>query len=676
MRIDGNFFTRALPRLAIILLAAWCTQLSSGQQPPVVRMGAPDDWTHHHLIFSNPGTAAEAMQRGDYFHWVKVVNDPRFILQQAKRAAAARSGANYNWAKFPSPAAEIAPATVPEAPVAEVPINITPVSEQNLRRGLSKAPADTTSTGLLSLGGGSSRLGAWPRKGGHAIHSDWSLNMGSNATAGLGVFPAKYSFDTTAASCASTPPPDFVVYNTSVAGSGTQPSIIAYDNLYSGCTPGTPATYWAYNTGGTISTSVVLSFDGSQVAFAQTSSTGAASLVLLKWKANNGTAGAPVAPPAQSPASSYRGCIAPCSLTIAFNGGANDSASSVFVDYGSDSLYVGDDSGKLHKFTGVFAGATPAEVTTGGWPVTLSTSPLAEPVYDSTSGKIFVGDYLPSSSRSNCASATTPCGFLYSVNATSAAVVKSARLDFTFGINDAPLVDSNAQMIYTFVGADSHSSSSTNPCGAPHFSSCAGVFQMPTGFAAGGSGTETTVGAGFQFLMSGMADNIYFNSTNAASPTGHLYVVGNTGAGNNTLYQVSITNNVMSTTATAGPALSSNFTHGFFAAGLQITENFTGTKDYIFASVLTFGGPAGCGTASLTNGCVMGFDVTSGTISGSTAVTGATAEAGGTSGIVIDNTAASPTGASNIYYTPLANQLCSTSATTGGCAIQISQAAP
>jgi hypothetical protein len=669
MSTDANLFARAFPRLAILLLAVWCTQLSSGQQPPVVRMGAPDDWTHHHLIFSNPGTAVEAMQRGEYFHWVKVVNDPRFILQRAKRSAAARSGANFNWASLPAPAPKFATAE-PDAL-----IGFPSAPAGNLRRGLSRAAADATGNGPTDFGGGFPGLPGWPRKGGHAIHGDWSVNMGSNATAGLGMFPAKYSFDVTAANCGNSGAPDFVVYNTSVTPSGTQPSIIAYDNLYTGCTGTVPSTYWAYNTGGTIATSVVLSFDGTQMAFAQSSSAGAASLVLLKWKANNGTASAPVTPAAQSPASNYRGCTAPCSLTIAFSGGANDSASSVFVDYASDSLYVGDDSGKLHKFTGVFAGATPAEVTTGGWPVTLSTSALAEPVYDATSGKVFVGDYL-TNSRSNCASSTTPCGFLYAVNATSAAVVKSARLDFTFGINDAPLVDSNAQMIYTFVGADSHSSSSTNPCGAPHFSSCAGVFQMPTGYPSGGSGTETTVGAGFEFLMSGMADNIYFNSTNAASPTGHLYVVGNTGSGNNTLYQVSITNNVMSTTATAGPVLSSNFTNHIFAAGLQITENFTGTNDYIFVSVLAYGGPSGCGTASLANGCVMGFNVTSGTISGSTATTGATAEAGGTSGIIIDNTASSPSGASNIYYTPLSNQTCTTSASTGGCAIQISQATP
>src|SRR5271163_1934921 len=135
MSTDANFFARAFPRVAILLLAGWCTQLSLGQQPPVVRMGAPDDWTHHHLIFSNPGTAVDAMQRGDYFHWVKVVNDPRFILQQAKRSAAARSGATYAWASLPAPAPKFAtaePATL---------VGFPSVPAGNLRRALARDPA-------------------------------------------------------------------------------------------------------------------------------------------------------------------------------------------------------------------------------------------------------------------------------------------------------------------------------------------------------------------------------------------------------------------------------------------------------------------------------------------------------------------------------------------------------
>jgi hypothetical protein len=57
--------------------------------------------------------------------------------------------------------------------------------------------------------------------------------------------------------------------------------------------------------------------------------------------------------------------------------------------------------------------------------------------------------------------------------------------------------------------------------------------------------------------------------------------------------------------------------------------------------------------------------------------TNALSATGGTSGIIIDNTASSVTeaGASQVYFSPLSNQLCKTSATTGGCAVQASQPA-
>jgi hypothetical protein len=59
-----------------------------------------------------------------------------------------------------------------------------------------------------------------------------------------------------------------------------------------------------------------------------------------------------------------------------------------------------------------------------------------------------------------------------------------------------------------------------------------------------------------------------------------------------------------------------------------------------------------------------------GTISGA-----ALAATGGTSGIIIDNTVGSGTlsGASQVYFSTLADQACATSGGTGGCAIQASQ---
>ncbi len=429
-----------------------------------------------------------------------------------------------------------------------------------------------------------------------------------------------------------------------------------------------PSTYWAYNTGGTIVTSVVLSGDGSQVAFAQSSSGGSASLVILKWKSSGTQSASSPGTPTAETFSTYRSCPAPCSLSLTFSGAANDTASSVFYDYASDTIYVGDDAGRLHKFTGVFSG-TPAEAS-GAWPVSVSLSALGAPVYDSTSGNVLVGDYLLDLA-STCAPSGEPCGFFYSVNASSGSIVgTSDRLDYVFGIVDAPLVDASAGKAYVFAGADGNFSSSS-ACGTNV--PCSGVFQFPTNFTSG-SGTETTLGPGYEFLLAGTFDNQYFTSTSDTSPTGHIYAVGGTGPQNNTLYQVSINSGVMSTSAVTGPAVSTNNTNGFYSAGLQVAEVYTGSKDYIFLSVLSFGAPAGC-SSSLADGCVMGFDVTSASISSATTPTGATAEAGGASGIIVDNTS-NFGGASNIYYTPLADQACPTSGGTGGCAIQISQAAP
>lgn len=638
--------------LGIGLLLA---SLLSGQEHPAQKIGFPDDWTHRHVIFSDPGTADEAVRSGTLDRWVKITSDPRYILQREKRDAAARGKLNFDRVLPPADAR----LSVDE----ERRDRFAPAGTNRLRRGLAQA-------GPFADFGQEPQPGrrAYRRERPQSLHEDWSENMGSGATAGLGVFPAKYSFDISSANCGGATQPDFVVYNTSLAGSGTQASIIAYDNLYTGCSGTVPATYWAYNTGGTVVTSVALSLDGTQVAFAQTNSSGAASLVLLKWQASTTeSAGAPAAPTAET-ASSYRGCSAPCFLTLDFSGGANDSASSVFCDYASDTIYVGDDAGQLHKFSGVFEGE-PAEATSP-WPVTVGSSALSAPVYDSSSGNIFVGDYLLNST-SNCGSTGESCGYFYSVSSSSGSVVGvSSQLDYIFGVVDAPLVDSSAGRAFVFVGADA-SFGSASACGTQV--PCSGVFQFPTNFTSG-SGTEATVGPGYEFLMSGAFDNQYLSSSDAASPTGHLYVVGNTGPANNALFQISINGNVMSTSATTGPAVSSNYTNGFYSAGLDLTEIYTGSKDYVFLSVLSFGAPADC-NASLDNGCVMGFDVTSGAISSGTNPTGATTEAGGTSGIIVDNTA-SLTGASNIYYTPLANQTCPNSGSTGGCAIQISQASP
>ena len=57
----------------------------------ILRRGLPDDWTHHYLVFSNPGTAQQAIENGKFEEWLKIVDDPRFTLQQIKRSAGAKA---------------------------------------------------------------------------------------------------------------------------------------------------------------------------------------------------------------------------------------------------------------------------------------------------------------------------------------------------------------------------------------------------------------------------------------------------------------------------------------------------------------------------------------------------------------------------------------------------------
>ncbi len=192
---------------------------------------------------------------------------------------------------------------------------------------------------------------------------------------------------------------------TLAGGVGTA-SIVAFNNLYSSqpptgaglCGGSGPSVYWSYFTGtGTASTSVVLSEDGTKVAYVESAPTGAI-LHVLQWKAGEGTgAGYPVAPDITVTSGDVwsADCTAgnSCISSLAFSGGFDDTNSSPFYNYVTDTLYVGDIDGNLHKFTGVFGDSSVLTEVTTGWPIAVNTGAnLTSPVYDSVSGNIYVGD--------------------------------------------------------------------------------------------------------------------------------------------------------------------------------------------------------------------------------------------------------------------------------------------
>ena len=652
---------KLLPFAALLAV----TPLQSGAHTTLA--GFPEDWSHHHVVFSNPGTAAEAAREGRYAEWVRTVSDPRYLLQQWKREANAKANAGF---PLPAPESELeVPAEERVSAEGRVHLDTRPHSGvlAAMRGDHPEEPAQSPP-----------RIPPRRRARRSSLQMDWSEDLGTGATLGLGNYPAKFSFSLTSASCAT----DYAVYNTGVTGTAGQASIVAFNNLYSSCNGGAfPTNYWAYDTnGGAIVTSVTLSLDGYQLAFVQ-SAAGAASLVVLAWAPNNSESAAVPDVLANTAPASYRACATaaktaiqmmmtatPCMTAIPFGNLADDTGSSVFYDYGTDVLYVGDDTGNLHKFTGVFAG-TPAEVTTSPWPVSVSVgmNALSAPVFDPISGNVLVGDYQAITAP-NCGA--MGCGYLYKVNASSGAVVQSARLDYSLGIVDGPLVDQTAATVYVFAGADANVNNALSPCGA--FQSCSGVIQLSATFSTGATGTETVIGSGKEYMLAGTFDNAYYTSASHASPTGNLYVVGNT-AGDDTLYQIPITANVMGA-ANTGPGVSTSFEHGETAPAMPVTEIYTGTHDYIFTSALMYGAPAPCAPALSTQGCVMGYDVTNGTINSGSTATGATTETGGVSGIIIDTRTNGLVGTSNIYFSTLADQACTGG--TGGCAIQTSQASP
>jgi len=466
------------------------------------------------------------------------------------------------------------------------------------------------------------------------------------------MYPAMYGASFTTASCS-----DFVVYPTGTAGATTAASIVAFNNLYAGAgaciaAGASPPAYWGYNTGGMVTTSPVPSLDGTQVAFVQVSGT-TASLVLLKWAANSGTPTLPVTLTTVSPSSAYRGCTAPCMLTLAFSGGQNDTFSAPFVDFTGDAVYVGDDSGNLHKFAGVFHG-TPAEVVASPWPVPLTASQLSSPVYDGVNGNVIVGDFA---------------GVLHSVTASTGALFGTASTGGD-AIADAPLVDSTAGKLYAFVTTIGGNNT---------------VYQLPANFTnTTGAKTEPigTGGAG-DYLYAGTFDNVYYSS---ATFTGNLYAVGNTGANGANLYRIPIAASVMSAPATVVTTLNAGVggtrpwpspLNEFCNNGASAcTTNGTITNppgaDYIFFSVYR-GNKGGC-TNSAGHGCVLSYNVSnlaavSVSGSGLTVTTPAGNGCWPTGGIVIDNTATS-TGASQIYFIGLGGNTAggSTGVTSANCA--------
>jgi len=527
-----------------------------------------------------------------------------------------------------------------------------------------------------------------------SLRADWGTTLQASGTVGVGMFPAKYTFEVTATpSCAL----DFAAYNTSYAGvSGSKPNIVAFNQLYStqnGATPaglcGTagPSTYWSYFTGtGQALTSPVLSGDGSKVAFVENFS-GSAAVRILKWVAGQGTVSAPVAPDTTLTGTPWSSCPANKSCVVTLTIAFQDTNSPPFYDYNTDSMYVGDNHGGLHKVTGVFNGTPTLDPT--GWPIAVSgaTAIMTGPVYDGVSGNIYVGDnggrlfYVreTGSTVGACTSGAPPCK-----GATTLTVGTGGE------VIDAPIVDGTNQTVFAV--------NATATDGDGNFGV---LLQTPTSFASSvqtGSGGLGSIGSAMSGtnLYGGDFDNAYYSSSKP-SLAGHMYFCGKDTSFNDrpAIYQLTFNTTTAVISSISSPLSGMTDTSGEACSPVTEFYNTTTSTDWIFFSIgnnANNGAPINGGSTCRTSisggtvghkGCIISINVTPPFTFPPSAVTHSAAApsntAGATSGFVIDNNSAS-TQASSVYFSLGANSsgtgpgLPSCNTTAGvGCAVKLTQ---
>jgi len=436
---------------------------------------------------------------------------------------------------------------------------------------------------------------------------DWSLTLGGGNT-GSQSFPAKFVFDTTLAPDCTR---DFVVTGIDVAGSSSQANIIAVNNLYSnsagtGYCPGTgPAVMFAYNVGpGAIPASVAISLDGKKIAFTENNGSSTYFHVLTyKTGTGNGTsATAPVSPPSGS------------DVKLQLN---QNSTTAVFVDYSNDTAYVTTygTNGTMYKVSGVFRG-TPALVTTGGWPITLTGITPSTPVYDSVTRRVFF---------------KAMAGSVYYVNDAVSPVTLSSAWAFTTNDSSAHpvIVDSTNQKIYAYTAGGSS----------------ALVGQATTSLA---SPVTATIGTGLAANRTSKCpdfNNAYYSGSASGA---YLYVAGNEPTGSNhqpALYRIGFNSSwLMNSSPTTGPLDLATNTASVDGSAVTIFNNTTLGKEYLFVGVSN-----ACQSTGITGGCVRSLDITNGVWPSATLNNVVLAAAGGTSGVTVDN-ASGLNEASSVYY--------------------------
>jgi hypothetical protein len=692
------------------LVVLGCVLTGQAARPARLGIPLPTDWSHSHLIFSQPSSIEQAM---------RLEQDLRFEQQLYRRYQPQRL-----------PAAELEREGV-SSPELRYPVL------------LSQKPQ-----GL------------------------WEEDLGAGSTVGSGNFPAKFSLSSSTASCASDfvvfstgltgttgGQASIVAYNNLYSGctGGVPAAYWAYN------TGGQILTSPVFSRDGSqIAFAQTSGGLGSLVLLRWKASTGTVGASVAPTSETPATYLGCTAP-----------CMTTIALEDGSLIPTNDTTSSVFYNYGGDIAWVGDNRGWLHQFTGVFLG-TPAEVRTivaPIWPAQMNSGgplPLASPVYDHGSGSVFVGDEGGYFYQVNATSAAVTqssqidfgTGIVAGplVDSTSGLAYVFASSDGGTGCAGGPCA--KVHLFATGFGAGTAgtnvtvgaSAASPNPLYEGAFDSAYDSSGNATGdlYVCGNTGGDPTV---YQVqIAAGVLGSVITGPALSTAATGCApvsHVLNPNATGGSTEFIFASVQNHGTTGSCGGGGCVMNFkstpwtaltaytlgqevvdthfqvqmvnkagTSGSSApswstvVGATTTDGIgAGAANWLNLGVTTAATPAAwqashayavgkyiedtnfnievvtaiIGTGHSKAGAhptwktLVGQTTTDNHVTWTNAgpAPGAVAAAGGTSAVIIDNTVGTGTeaGASQIYFQTQSNQTCTTSGGTGGCAVQASQSA-
>jgi hypothetical protein len=626
-------------------------------------IGLPQDWSSRHLLQSGPIVDEPANGR---FHDPRVIYNhlqhQRALLGQANRGKlkvqAPASSLKRDWSFTLGPTAGMADGMSPAKYSFDV--NATPSCANDFVIYTVAAAGTATQPNVIGFNniyaGSSAALGIAASPTG-AIEVGTTVTITTTAAHGMvagqqvtiaGVGNASFNGTYTILTA-----PTSTTFTYTSASSGLTASGAGSATPLGLCGK-FPSVRWAYNAStnsGKMKTSPVLSLDGTKVAVVEGSATGSKLQIITLDVAGAGSF--------NTTTNAYTAATPPTMTTVAL-GSSDVTLSSPWVDYGTNSAYVGDDNGVLYHVACVFSnGCTTAVDYTC---LVANGKILTGPVFDQTSQAVFIGasdgKLYRMTGGSGCTSASIAVGDGTTTNASSVLVG---------GINDPVLLDTTFQVLYA---------SSANGAGGQ-------LVEMGTGVGTAKPFTSALAtisnGSSFYVVHSPAFSDAYFNNVSGTTlvPTGNILGCAANNSKAAFLYSSPFTNaNAATALSPANPPIvgaSSQFNPpGNAPAGCSPITEFNNGSDRIF-----FGQPAsksstGC---NVTTGCVFSGTLTAGSPGGYLEF----GNVGGSSAITVDNVSnvGGSGQTSSIYFGELGSNTCSNGGTSaaGFCAVKLTQSA-